>query len=54
MEKMDKTVKALKEAIQDGIESGIARRFDPKEHLKALKTGKRSNRKSYTIPNKSR
>jgi antitoxin ParD1/3/4 len=33
----------LKNAIQDGIDSGIAQDFDPKKHLEALKAKKNSN-----------
>lgn len=32
---------ALKEAIQDGIGSGIANDFDPEAHLKKLKAGRK-------------
>ncbi len=35
--------KALRNAIQEGIDSGIAHDFDPKKHLKSLKANKRSN-----------
>lgn len=31
---------ALKEAIQEGIDSGIAQDFDPEEHLEELKASK--------------
>lgn len=34
---------ALKNAIQAGIESGIAHDFDPKKHLESLKANKQSN-----------
>lgn len=34
---------ALKNAIQDGIESGIASDFNPKKHLESLKAAKYSN-----------
>ena len=34
---------ALKNAIQEGIESGIAHDFDPKKHLELLKAKKHSN-----------
>lgn len=33
----------LRNAIQDGINSGIAQDFDPKKHLESLKTKKHSN-----------
>jgi antitoxin ParD1/3/4 len=32
---------ALRTAIQEGIESGVAKDFDPKKHLASLKSGKR-------------
>jgi len=34
---------ALKNAIQEGIESGISHDFDPKRNLKELKAKKRKN-----------
>jgi antitoxin ParD1/3/4 len=34
---------ALKNAIQEGIDSGIANNFDPEEHLKGLKARKKAN-----------
>jgi len=33
----------LKNAIKEGIDSGIAHDFDPKKHLKSLKAKKHSN-----------
>ena len=33
----------LKNAITEGIESGVARNFDPKKHLVKLKAAKRNN-----------
>ena len=33
---------ALKKAINDGIESGIAKDFDPKKHLESLKAIKKN------------
>ena len=32
---------ALRKAIQDGIDSGIAHDFDPKKHLQKLKARKK-------------
>lgn len=43
LEEEESRVAALKSAIQDGIESGIATDFDPKEHLKQLKAQRRAN-----------
>jgi antitoxin ParD1/3/4 len=34
----DKKTVALKKAIQEGLASGIIHDFDPKEHLKQLKS----------------
>lgn len=33
----------LKKAINEGIESGVAKNFDPKKHLAILKAAKRKN-----------
>ncbi len=41
LEEEESKVIALKNAIQEGIESGIANDFDPKKHLGLLKAGKR-------------
>lgn len=43
LEEEENKVIALKTAIQEGIDSGIAHDFDPKKHLEALKTKKHSN-----------
>ncbi|MBV4359934.1 ribbon-helix-helix domain-containing protein [Pinibacter aurantiacus] len=37
----------VKETIQDGINSGIAKNFDPKKHLENLKAGRRKNTKYF-------
>lgn len=37
LEEEENKMVALREAIQDGIDSGIANDFDPKSHLKELK-----------------
>lgn len=34
---------ALRNAIQEGIDSGIAQDFDPKKHLESLKAKKQGN-----------
>ncbi|MBU3662909.1 MAG: type II toxin-antitoxin system ParD family antitoxin [Bacteroidetes bacterium] len=34
---------ALKNAIQEGIDSGIANDFDPKKHLQELKAKRKNN-----------
>lgn len=36
---------ALRNAIQEGIDSGIAHDFDPEKHLKELKVGRKNNGK---------
>ena len=43
LEEEENRVKALRSAIQEGIDSGIAHDFDPKKHLESLKAHKRSN-----------
>ena len=43
LEEEESKVIALKKAIQEGIDSGIAHDFDPKKHLEILKSKKRSN-----------
>ena len=43
LEEEENKVKALKSAIQEGINSGIAQKFDSKEHLEKLKANKRLN-----------
>ena len=45
LEEEESKMIALKDAIQDGINSGIATRFDPKSHLKTLKAKKKLNGK---------
>ena len=43
LEDEESKVIALKNAIKDGIDSGIAHDFDPKKHLEFLKAKKHSN-----------
>tara|TARA_R110002167_G_scaffold262525_14_gene469176 strand:- start:675 stop:926 length:252 start_codon:yes stop_codon:yes gene_type:complete len=43
LEEEENKVKALRTAIQEGIDSGTAHDFDPKQHLESLKAKKRSN-----------
>ena len=40
LEEEERKTVALKNAIQEGIDSGVAHDFDPKEHLKSLKVKK--------------
>jgi antitoxin ParD1/3/4 len=43
LEEEESKVLALKNAIQEGIDSGIAQDFDPKSHLQSLKAAKKTN-----------
>lgn len=43
LEEEENKVHFLKNAIQEGIESGIAKDFDPQKHLETLKANKRKN-----------
>jgi antitoxin ParD1/3/4 len=43
LEEEENKAKALRTAIKEGIDSGIAHDFDPKQHLESLKANKRSN-----------
>jgi len=43
LEEEESRVAALKNAIQEGIDSGIAQDFDPKNHLQSLKATKKTN-----------
>ena len=43
LEEEESKVLALRKAIQEGIDSGIAENFDPKEHLKSLKVNRNLN-----------
>ena len=42
LEEEENKIIALKKAITDGIESGIAENFNPKQHLESLKAKKRN------------
>jgi antitoxin ParD1/3/4 len=43
LEEEENRMIALREAIQEGIESGIAEDFNPESHLESLKAKKRLN-----------
>ncbi|AVR46011.1 type II toxin-antitoxin system ParD family antitoxin [Christiangramia fulva] len=43
LEEEESKIAALKNAIQEGIDSGIDYNFDPKKHLESLKSNKRLN-----------
>jgi len=43
LEEEENKIVALKRAIQEGINSGTAKNFDPKKHLQSLKAGKKQN-----------
>lgn len=42
LEEEENKIIALKKAIDEGVESGIAENFNPKEHLESLKAKKRN------------
>jgi len=42
LEEEESKIIALKKAINEGVESGIATDFDPKKHLEMLKAKKRN------------
>ena len=43
LEEEENKITALKSAVQDGINSGIAKNFNSKKHLEILKAGKKLN-----------
>ncbi|MEA5406025.1 type II toxin-antitoxin system ParD family antitoxin [Arcicella sp. DC2W] len=43
LEEEENKTQILKNAIQEGIDSGIAKNFDAKKHLETLKANKRKN-----------
>ena len=43
LEEEENKITALKSAIQEGINSGVAKNFDPKKHLQKLKGSKKRN-----------
>ena len=43
LEEEENKIIALRDAIQDGIESGINHNFDPEEYLKELRAKKKLN-----------
>ncbi len=45
LEGEEQKFQALRQSIQEGIDSGIAVNFDPQKHLKKLKDAKRKNAK---------
>ncbi|VXB60639.1 Antitoxin ParD1/3/4 [Flavobacterium sp. 9AF] len=42
LEEEENKILALKKAINEGVQSGIAENFDPKKHLESLKARKRN------------
>lgn len=42
LEEEENKILALKKSIHEGIESGIAKKFDPQKHLESLKAKKRN------------
>ena len=43
LEEEEDKILALRNAIQEGINSGVAKDFDPKKHLEFLKSKKKAN-----------
>lgn len=43
LEEEENRIRVLKTAIQEGIDSGIAKNFDAKKHLEALKARRKKN-----------
>jgi antitoxin ParD1/3/4 len=43
LEEDESRIIVLKKAIEDGIESGLATNYNPKQHLANLKAGKQKN-----------
>ncbi len=43
LEEEENKVKNLKVAIQEGVDSGIARNFNPQKHLAKMKADRRTN-----------
>ncbi|MCY4779103.1 type II toxin-antitoxin system ParD family antitoxin [Sphingobacterium sp. UT-1RO-CII-1] len=43
LEEEENKVQILKNAVQEGIDSGLSENFDPKKHLETLKANKRIN-----------
>ena len=43
LEEEESKIIALRTAIKEGINSGVAKNFDPKKHLTKLKSAKRKN-----------
>jgi antitoxin ParD1/3/4 len=43
LEEEENKIQALKNAIEEGIHSGLAKNFDAKKHLANLKAAKRKN-----------
>lgn len=40
LEENEQQIMALKAALNEGVESGVAENFDPREHLKILKAAR--------------
>ena len=48
LEEEENKIQILRKAIQDGLDSGIAKDFNPKKHLQTLKAKKSNNGYSLT------
>ena len=44
LEEQEQKTSALRKAIQEGVNSGLAEEFDPEEHLKMLKASKKNGK----------
>jgi len=43
LEEEENKILILRDSIKEGIDSGIAKNFDPKKHLEALQANKKAN-----------
>jgi len=43
LEEEEDRILILRNAVQEGLDSGIAKNFDPKKHLESLKTREKAN-----------
>jgi len=43
LEEEENKILLLRDAIREGIDSGIAKNFDPAQHLKTLRANKKAN-----------
>lgn len=43
LEDEENRIQVLRNAVQEGLDSGIALSFDPKKHLESLNSGRKAN-----------